>query len=161
MKMNSGFNTKCVLVLLGVILGSESLGDIIIPLVRKKMSQINVAIQIYAMYHRGKLPASLDELLRYASDNKEGERLLLEKEGLIDPWGIPFEYEHGGGNYVIMSAGPDREKGTGDDVVDGFRPESYFKWKAAQIPPADKAETNVVQQTASPSHAKRGGDKAR
>lgn len=40
-----------------------------------------------------------------------------DEEIPLDPWGNPYVYEHGAGIYQILSAGPDAELGTDDDLV--------------------------------------------
>lgn len=43
------------------------------------------------------------------------------KEGLIDPWGTPYEYSTSSDGFEIQSAGPDKKMGTPDDYVFHFR----------------------------------------
>src|SRR5262249_11148321 len=51
-------------------------------------------------------PARLEDLVpRYA------------KELHADPWGHPYVFYSGAGGVAIVSAGPDGELGTGDDIV--------------------------------------------
>ena len=84
-----------------------------IPRIRLQISEIEKAVEIYAMIHQGKLPASLDDLIQGTEDNPP----LLKKEAIIDPWGEPFEYKRTGRNFTIRSSGPDRQMGTEDDVT--------------------------------------------
>ena len=118
-----------------------------------QMAKIRVAIDYYSALHHAcrdnSCPASLDELLQFASTNEYMKKdAPLRKEDLIDRWGEPFGYErranaHG---YVLWSSGPDRKMGTMDDVVEGW-PRSYVaSWKSMQTSPVDGQETNAVQR---------------
>lgn len=61
----------------------------------------------------GRYPKSLDELMTPINDAEVG---LLEP-GLTDSWGVPFEYKlEGRQKYTIISAGPDGQFGTEDDL---------------------------------------------
>jgi hypothetical protein len=163
MKMKQNLNVKSVLILLGITLGIESLGDVILPAVRVKFSHIEKAIHIYAMTHNGKFPDSLGELFQFASTNYDyGKQPLLKKEDLIDPWGEPFEYEYSEKKYIIRSSGPDRKMGTEDDILEGHIEAYQRGWKPEQTPPVDVQGTNAAQtamktggaQTSPPSHEK-------
>jgi hypothetical protein len=122
------------------------------------------------MEHDARFPASLDELLQFASAKDDYQRNpLLKKEDLIDPWGEPFAYERSenGRKYILRSSGPDRIMGTADDFVEGYPPSYVTSWKAKQTPPVDGQGTNAVQAaaqtggTASPSLAERWFGKRR
>ncbi|HPK37770.1 MAG TPA: type II secretion system protein GspG, partial [Kiritimatiellia bacterium] len=68
---------------------------------------------IFAMRHNGKLPDSLDELT-VGTDDAPG---LLKEGALNDSWGTPFTYTKTGKKFKIVSAGPDGEVGTDDDLT--------------------------------------------
>ena len=65
------------------------------------------AVDLYALDHNDKLPASLQEL--------EGRYVRTVKN---DPWGNPYIYEVKGNNYNVYSAGADGVKGNADDVTE-------------------------------------------
>ncbi|MEI7901445.1 MAG: type II secretion system protein GspG [bacterium] len=80
---------------------------------RASITQIEQAVQIFAMRHNSKLPDTLDELTADTDDNPG-----LLKEGAInDSWGVPFGYTKTGRKFKITSAGPDGEMGTEDDIT--------------------------------------------
>ena len=98
------------------------------------------------MDHRGKLPASLDELFQFASNNyKYGNKPLLKKEDLIDSWGEPIEYIRDGRRYALWSSGPDKKMGTKDDVYDGSPTLYKAVWEAKYAQAIAQQETNTVQ----------------
>ena len=80
---------------------------------RTSITAIEQAVQIFAMRHNGKLPDSLDELT-VGTDDKPG---LLKEGALNDSWGTPFQYTKTGKKFKIVSAGPDGEAGTADDIT--------------------------------------------
>ena len=64
----------------------------------------NVALS--SLRRTGELPADLPELVaRSGFDFQE------------DAWGTPLQYSVAGKNFELRSAGPDRQFGTGDDIV--------------------------------------------
>jgi len=127
MRGNQKINVNRVLILLGIVLGIEGLGDVILTPVRIKIANFEKSIQIYAMNNSGKFPVSLDVLLQFASTNYNyGNKPLLTADDLFDPWGEPFEYEYSGRKYRIQSSGPDRIMGTLDDIFEGSLA-SYLK----------------------------------
>ena len=80
---------------------------------RTSITAIEQSVQIFAMRHNGKLPDSLEELTQ-GTDDAPG----LLKEGAInDSWGTPFTYTKTGKKFKIVSAGPDGEAGTADDIT--------------------------------------------
>jgi len=122
---------KCVLVLVGIMLGIECLGSKR-NLIDIQMSNVEMAIIVY-MTQEGKFPDSLDVLIQ--------RRYNLKKEDLLDPWGEPFGYEYNEHRYVIWSSGPDKKMGTADDVFKGFPPSYVECWRIKQL------GTNAVQHT--------------
>jgi len=76
---------------------------------RTSIGTINQAVTIFAMRHNGKIPDSLEEVV--AAD-------LLPEGALNDSWGTPFAYQKlPGKKWKIVSAGPDLEMGTDDDLT--------------------------------------------
>jgi len=118
-----------------------------VPRVYMMMGQIEKAMGIYAMKHNGKLPASSDELLQFASTNYDYiEQPLLKKENLIDPWGKPFEYVSlGGRKYILRSSGPDKIMGTEDDKYSGFSVIPPSAERPKVITSVDGQNTNAWQ----------------
>ena len=84
-----------------------------ITVTRGSISTIEQAIDIYSMKHGGKLPETLEELT-VGTDNEPG---LLKESALNDSWGTPFSYTRSGRKVKIVSAGPDFELGTDDDIT--------------------------------------------
>lgn len=74
------------------------------------------AIQLYALKHNDRFPASLKDL--EAAGNI--------RELNTDPWGNPYEYvvpgAHHKTSYDVFSRGPDGEVGTADDVASWLLP---------------------------------------
>ena len=99
----------CVLVR---VLYPTTPGCVVFPS-RAQLATIEQAVQIYAMRNNGKFPESLNDLITGTDDKPP----LLKKEGILDPWGKPFEYERDGRKLIIRSSGPDREMGTEDDIT--------------------------------------------
>lgn len=80
---------------------------------RTSITAIEQAVQIFAMRHNGKLPDTLDELTQ-GTDDHPG---LLKENALNDSWGSPFSYTKQGKKFKVISAGPDLETGTDDDIT--------------------------------------------
>lgn len=63
---------------------------------------------------KGRLPSSLEDLVK-GSD--EDPPVIEGGEGvLLDPWETEYKYERKGKRVTILSAGPDAEWGTEDDI---------------------------------------------
>ena len=99
--------------------------------VREFINNVEVALKAYYL-RCGKYPDLLDALTQ-ASD-EDGEPL-LESEP-VDPWGNELRYEKRGKKRpVIISAGPDGEFGTDDDITnldarkDSYRPREDIERK--------------------------------
>jgi len=73
------------------------------------IASYTTAIDLYALDHNDKLPASLDELV--------GGKRKYVRELNTDPWGNQYVYQVQGNDYSIYSAGPDGQGGTADDVT--------------------------------------------
>lgn len=80
---------------------------------RGSIATIEQAIDIFSMKHGGKLPDTLEELTQ-GTDDAPG---LLKENSLNDSWGTPFQYTKKGKLPKIVSAGPDMEMGTDDDIT--------------------------------------------
>jgi hypothetical protein len=78
-----------------------------IKLTDADLSTIRNGIEIYRVDHNGQLPANLDEL------SKSGA--LGGSSILRDPWGNPYDSMVSNGHFYVISAGPDKIKGTKDD----------------------------------------------
>ena len=72
------------------------------------IASYSTAIDLYALDHNDKLPASLQALVGGGGAVKQ-----LNK----DPWGNEYIYKPQGDSYAISSAGPDGAAGTADDVT--------------------------------------------
>ena len=81
--------------------------------VERCIKEIEKAVQIFKMSHNGKLPDSLEELIRGTDENPS----ILNDTALNDAWGTPFTYSKSEKTFTITSAGPDRKLGTADDIT--------------------------------------------
>lgn len=73
------------------------------------IASYTTAIDLYALDHNDKLPASLQDLV-------SGKRQYV-RELNKDPWGNDYVYKPQGSKYTIFSAGPDGQAGSPDDVT--------------------------------------------
>ena len=115
------------------------------------MMKIKSAVQYYSALHLSyrdnSCPASLEELLQFASINEYMKKdAPLRKEDLIDRWGEPIQYETDGRWYIIRSSGRDKVMGTADDIIMGNS--SVYLDEARQKAKQTPALTNAVQAVA-------------
>jgi general secretion pathway protein G len=83
---------------------------------RASISGIVSAVDVFQL-DTGRLPTALDELINQPSGviNWNGPYL---RGGLpADPWGSPFGLRREGNTYQVVSAGPDQQMGTPDDIT--------------------------------------------
>lgn len=117
-----GFTLIEIMVVVGII---GLLMAVLIPNVTGKMNEARItsarvhiknvaeALQMYSMKHGGKYPDSLEVL----TEETEDEDALLQG-GIEDPWGNALQFEKRGKKTPkIISAGPDGEFGTEDDIT--------------------------------------------
>ena len=78
-------------------------------------ASIGTAIDLYET-DNGKLPESLQNLITKGSEPFWDGPYLKKVEGLKDPWGNEYQYSKQGNSYTVVSAGPDGNFGSGDDV---------------------------------------------
>lgn len=62
----------------------------------------------------GVLPERLEEILQR---HEPDPNLRPQRRWLLDGWETPFRYVRTQGSYELISAGPDRQFGTADDLV--------------------------------------------
>jgi general secretion pathway protein G len=104
-----------VTVIIGILAGMVTLTfagraeEARIKAAKGDIASYNTAIDLYALDHNDKLPASLSDLV-------SGKRTYV-KELNKDPWGTPYVYTAKGSTYTIISAGRDGAPGTEDDVT--------------------------------------------
>lgn len=81
-------------------------------------ANISLAIDLYEM-DNGKYPENLDDLLTEPSDALNWDGPYLKKKP-IDPWGKNYYYlapgTHNSHSYDLYSSGPDKQRGTADDI---------------------------------------------
>ena len=84
---------------------------------RASISAIASAVEVYQM-DMGNYPSSLDDLVTDpGSANWDGPYVKGGKDAMIDPWGTPFSYKANGAAFKVISAGKDRQTGSGDDLT--------------------------------------------
>jgi general secretion pathway protein G len=104
-----------VTVIIGILAGMVTLTfagraeEARVKVAKGDIALYNTAIDLYALDHNDKLPASLDDLAN-------GKRKYV-KELNKDPWGNPYIYKAEGSSYTVTSAGADGAPGTADDVT--------------------------------------------
>lgn len=75
---------------------------------------IDDAVVTYKLKHNGRLPNTIRDLI---DDSGDKEPILKGGEGAIqDPWGTEYKLEKKGTKYYVVSAGPDTQFGTEDDI---------------------------------------------
>lgn len=83
------------------------------------MNNIRTALQLYRM-HMKRYPSDdqgLQALLENPGDKRWRGPYLDTVKKTFDPWDLEYEYQRDGRNYKLISAGPDQEIGTEDDIV--------------------------------------------
>jgi general secretion pathway protein G len=84
---------------------------------RASISAISSAIEVYQM-DTGRYPSSLDDLVSNpGAANWDGPYIKGGKDALVDAWGVAFTYKADGANFKVISAGPDGNMGSGDDIT--------------------------------------------
>ena len=121
--MRAGFTLMEILVAVAIIgiLGTVAVQSIVSNLERAKQTaakesvdNISNAITSYYLQNK-KYPNDLRDLIK---DNGEDEPILKGGEGALeDPWGTDYKLEKKGSRrFVVISAGPDTEFGSDDDI---------------------------------------------
>jgi len=81
---------------------------------REGVNNIKAAILTYNI-HYSKYPTALSDLVTAKSD--DDEPVLSGGDGaLVDPWNTEYRYERKGKKILVVSAGPDGEFDTEDDI---------------------------------------------
>lgn len=85
---------------------------------RASIAAISTQIDVYQL-DTGRYPASLDNLLTSSGEpNWSGPYLRGGKDSLVDAWGTPFSYKASSETgYKVISAGPDLQMGSEDDIT--------------------------------------------
>ena len=85
---------------------------------RASIAAIGSAIEIYQL-DTGRFPSSLNNMLTSSGEpNWSGAYLRGDAAAITDSWGTPFSYKPtSGGDYKIISAGPDLQLGGADDIT--------------------------------------------
>lgn len=84
------------------------------------MSQIS-ALEAALDAHRldvGSYPDSLEGLIENIDDRAAWNGPYLRRDVPLDPWGNNYVYESRGGDFSLISYGPDGEEGGSDDDAD-------------------------------------------
>ncbi len=120
--MKSGFTLIEILVAVAII---GIMGAVAVVSITKNLEQAKVtaarsavvniknAVVNYNLQTK-KYPSDLNDLITASGDD---EPILEGGEGvLVDPWDTEYQYERKGKRIIIISAGPDCQFGTEDDV---------------------------------------------
>ncbi len=85
---------------------------------RASIAAIGTQVDVFQL-DTGRLPNSLDDLINQPGGvaNWNGPYIRGGASALQDAWGTPFTYRREGNSYQIISAGPDGQMGTGDDIT--------------------------------------------
>ncbi|MGE9268939.1 MAG: type II secretion system major pseudopilin GspG [Verrucomicrobiales bacterium] len=120
------FEMVIVMGIIGVILGSAiymmgGIGDSAkIQTARRDFQAIQAGLDTYKMNGRKGYPTTQQGLEALVS--KPGDSPIPRdwsqtyKEVPLDPWQVPYDYKLENGKPVIISAGPDGQMGTDDDL---------------------------------------------
>lgn len=120
--MRAGFTLMEILVAVAIIgiLGTVAVQTVTGNIEKAKQTAakeacatIKNAVTSYYLNYK-KMPTSLNDLV---TAKGEDEPIIEGGEGALeDPWGETYKYEQKGKKFAIISAGPDGEFGTDDDI---------------------------------------------
>ena len=80
---------------------------------KQGIAVIESAIARYEI-DNSKLPDNLQSLVTKGGES--GGSYIKKAEGLKDPWGTEYQYTKQGYDYTVVSAGPDLNFGSADDI---------------------------------------------
>jgi general secretion pathway protein G len=84
---------------------------------RASIAAISQAVEVYQM-DVGRYPSSLNDLLTNPGVSTwDGPYLKGGKGALVDAWTTPISYKANGADFKVVSAGPDAQMGSGDDLT--------------------------------------------
>lgn len=66
--------------------------------------------------HTGKFPKSINDLIKDPGNVKRWGGPYIQPSQKVDVWGTEIKYELKGRNFQLISAGPDLQFGTADDI---------------------------------------------
>jgi len=120
--MRAGFTLIEILVAVAIIgiLGAVAVVNVTaniesakVTAAQESVNNLKSAVTTYYLKNK-KHPSSLQDLIK---EDSEGAAVVEGGEGALeDPWGTEFRYESKGSKFAIISAGPDMEFGTDDDI---------------------------------------------
>lgn len=91
-------------------------GQAQISAAKGSIGAISTAIDLYET-DNGTLPDNLNNLVNKGSEPNWNGPYVKKAESLTDPWGTEFQYtKQNNGIYTLVSAGPDGNFGSSDDV---------------------------------------------
>ena len=120
--MRAGFTLIEILVAVAIIgiLGAVAVTNVIASIEKAKQTAAKEAVGVMSnavtQYYLAnkKYPSDLRDLVRETGDS---EPILDGGEGALeDPWGTEYKFEKKGARYYVVSAGPDMQFGTEDDI---------------------------------------------
>ena len=120
--MRAGFTLIEILVAVAIIGILGTVATVSIPKIlenakikaaKSGVDSLKNAVVTYNI-EKGKYPSDLKALVEASGDD---EPVVEGGEGaLYDPWGVEYKYERKGKKIVVISAGPDGEFGSDDDI---------------------------------------------
>jgi len=82
-----------------------------------QISALGAALDAYRL-DVGSYPDDLEGLIENIDDRAAWNGPYLRRDIPLDPWGNSYVYESDGGDYSLLSYGPDGEEGGSDDDAD-------------------------------------------
>ncbi len=120
--MRAGFTLVELLVVVAIIgiLGTIAIQNVTEHIAKTRITAAEATVQSVSeacttyFISKKKLPSSLNQLIE--GDDEHPPILDGGENALLDPWDTELKFESHGKRFAIVSAGPDMEFGTEDDI---------------------------------------------